>query len=86
MTPAATRQSGPKFRREHLRYILVCIATASEVRDELQSRVTPVHEETEKTAVLTTDVAGQALQLSLVIFPSGFCCVLEKPGYWVLVE
>jgi hypothetical protein len=33
--------------------------------------VTPVHEEGEKTAVLAADVTGQALQLSLVIFPGG---------------
>ena len=48
------------------------------MRDELQSRVTPVNEETEKTAVLTTDVAGQALQLSLVIFPSGAVLMSES--------
>jgi hypothetical protein len=71
LTPAATWQGGPKFGREHLRHLSVCIATAVEERDELLSGVTPFHEESEKTAVLTTDVAGQALQLSLVIFPSG---------------
>jgi len=69
LTPAATRQGGPKFGREHLRNLLVCIAIAGEERDELLRGVTPVHEESEKTAVLTTDVAGQALQLSHVIFP-----------------
>jgi hypothetical protein len=71
LTPAATRQGGPKFGREHLRHLSVCIATAGEERDELLQGVTPVHEEGEKTAVLATDVAGQARQLSLVIFPSG---------------
>jgi hypothetical protein len=43
--------------------------------------VTPVHEEGEKTPVLATDVAGQALQLSLVIFPSG-AVVFRKA--WIL--
>jgi len=71
LTPAATRQGGPKFGREHLRHLSVCIATAGEERDELLRGVTPVLEEGEKTAVLATDVAGQALQLYLVIFPSG---------------
>jgi len=33
--------------------------------------VTPVHVEGEKTRTLATDVAGQDLQLSLVIFPGG---------------
>jgi hypothetical protein len=71
MTPAATRQGGPKFGREHLRHLSVCIATAGEKRDELLRGVTSVHEEGEKLAVLATDVTGQALQLSLVIFPGG---------------
>jgi hypothetical protein len=71
LTPAATRQGGPRFGREHLRHLSVCIATAGEERDELLRGVTPVLEEGEKPAVLATDVAGQALQLYLVIFPSG---------------
>jgi len=71
LTPTATREGGPKFGREHLRHLSVCIATVGEERDELLRGVTPVQEEIEKTSVLTTDVAGQALQLSLVIFPSG---------------
>ena len=71
LTTAATRQGGPKFGSEHLRHLSVCIATAGEERDELLRGVTPVHEEGGKAAVLTTDVAGQALHLSLVIFPSG---------------
>jgi hypothetical protein len=86
LTPAATRQGGPKFGREHLRHLSVCIATAGEERDELLRGVTPVHEEGEKTALLATDVAGQALQLSLVIFPSGAVAFLGKLGYWVRVE
>jgi hypothetical protein len=49
----------------------VCIATAGEESDELLLGVTSVHEEGEKTAVLATDFTGQALQLSLVLFPSG---------------
>ena len=49
----------------------VCIAPAGEERDELLWGVTPVHEEGETLAVLATDVAGQALQFSLVIFPGG---------------
>ena len=48
MTPAATRQGGPKFGREHLRYLSVCIATDEEERDELLRCVTPVHEESER--------------------------------------
>jgi len=71
LTPAATREGGPKFGRQHLRHLSVCIATAGEERDELLRGVTPVQEESKKAAVLTTDVAGQALKLSLVIFPSG---------------
>ena len=71
MTTAATRQGGPKFGRENLRHLSVCIATSGEERDELLWVVTPVHEESEKTAVLAIDVDGQALQLSLVIFPTG---------------
>jgi hypothetical protein len=47
----------------------VCIAPTSEEHDELLRCVTPVHVEGEKTAVLAADVAGQALQLPLVIFP-----------------
>ena len=63
----------------------VCIAPAGEERDELLWGVTPVHEEGEKTAVLATDVTGQALQFSFYI--SRFCsCVLEKLGYWVRVR
>jgi mannitol/fructose-specific phosphotransferase system IIA component len=71
LTPAATRQRGLKFEREHLRHLSVCIATTGEERTELLRGVTPVHEEGEKTAVLTTDVAGHAMQMHLVIFPSG---------------
>jgi len=71
LTPAATQQGGPKFGRVHLRHLSVCIAPAGEERDELMWVVTPVHEEGEKTAVLAADVTGQALQLSLVIFPGG---------------
>ena len=86
MTPAATWQGGPKFGREHLRHLSVYIATAGEERDELLGGVASVHEESEKTAVLATDVAGQALQLSLVIFPKWCSCVIGKLGYWVLLE
>jgi hypothetical protein len=71
LTPAATRQGGPKFGREQLRHLSVCIATAGEERDELLRGVNPVHEDGEKSAVLATDVTGQVLQLSLVIFPGG---------------
>ena len=71
LTPAATRQGGPKFGREHLRHLSVGIATAGEERDDLLRGVTSVHEEGEKRQVLATDVAGQALHLSLVIFPNG---------------
>jgi len=71
MTPAATRQGGLKFGREHLRHLSDRIATAGEERDELLRGVSPVQEEGEKTAVLSTDLAGQALQMSLVIFPGG---------------
>jgi hypothetical protein len=46
----------------------VCIAPTGEERDELLWGLSPVHVEGEKTAVLDTDVTGQALQLSLVIF------------------
>ena len=49
----------------------VCIATAGQERDEFLRGVNPVHVEGETPAVLATDIAGQALQLSLVIFPSG---------------
>ena len=66
LTPATMRMGGPKFGREHLRHLSVCIATAGEECDELLRGVTPVHEEGGKTAVLATDVAGEALQLSLV--------------------
>jgi len=67
LTTATTRQGGPKFGRGHLRQLSVCIA--GEEHDELLWVVTPVHEEGEKTAVLAADVTGQALQLSLAIFP-----------------
>jgi len=75
LTPASTRQGGPKFGREHLRHLSVCIATAGEERDELLRGVNPVHEEGEKSAVLATDVNGHALHLSLVIFPGGSIAV-----------
>jgi len=71
LTPAATRQGGFKFGREHLRHLSVCIATAGEERDELLWGVSPVHKEGEKTAVLATDDTAQVLPLSLVIFPGG---------------
>jgi len=71
LTPAATRQDDRKYGLEHQRHLSGCIATAGEERDELLRGITPVNEEDEKTAVLTTDLADQALQLSLVIFPSG---------------
>jgi hypothetical protein len=71
LTPGATRQGGPKFGREHLRHLSVCIAPAGEERYELLWGLTPVHEEGEKTAVLATAVTGQAMHLSLVIFPGG---------------
>jgi len=35
LTPAAMRQVGHKFGREHLRDLLACIAPAGEERDEL---------------------------------------------------
>ena len=69
MTPAATRQGGPKFGREHLLHLFVCIAPTGEKHDELLGGVTPVNVEDGKAAVLGADVKGQALQLSLVIFP-----------------
>jgi hypothetical protein len=69
LTPAATRQGGSKFGREHLLHDSVCIAPTGEERDELLWGVTPVHVEGEKTAVLDTEVTDQALKLSLVIFP-----------------
>ena len=71
MTPAATRQGGPKFGREHLRHLSEYIAPTGEERDELLCGVTPVHVEGEKPSVLAADVTGQGLQLSLVIFPDG---------------
>jgi hypothetical protein len=71
LTQEASRQRGPKFGREHPRHLSVCIATADEERDELLRGVIPFHKEGEKTAVLATDFTGQALKLSLVIFPSG---------------
>jgi len=71
LTPAVTLQCGTKFGRENLRHLSVYIATAGEERVELLRGVTHVHEESEKTAVLVTDVTGQSLQLSLVIFPGG---------------
>jgi len=61
----------PKFGHEHLRHLSVCISPTGEERDELLRGVTPVHVEGGKSAVLAADVAGQALQLSLVIFPGG---------------
>jgi len=47
------------------------MAPTGEEGDELLWGVTPVHVEGEKTAVLAVEVVGQALQLSLVIFPGG---------------
>ena len=78
LTPAATRQGDPKFGREHLRHLSVCIAPTNEQRDELHRGVTLVHVEGEKTAVLLAEFAGQALQLSLVIFPCGAVAFLES--------
>jgi hypothetical protein len=71
LTRPATRQYGHNFGRVYLRHLSVCIATAGEERDELLRGKIPVHKEGEKTAELPTEVAGQALHLSLVIFPSG---------------
>jgi len=71
LTPAAKRQVGPKFGREYLRHLSVCIAPTGEERDELLWGVNPVHIEDEKTAVLAAEVTCQALQLSLVILPDG---------------
>jgi len=48
LTPATTRQGGPKFGRELL-HLSVCIAPTGEER-ELLERVTPIHVEGEKTA------------------------------------
>ena len=71
LTSVAKRQGGPKFVREHPRQLSVCIAPTGEERDELLCGVTPVHVEGEKPSVMAADVTGQALQLSLVIFPGG---------------
>ena len=71
MTPDATQQGVTKFGREHQRHLSVCIATAGEELDELLRGKIPFHKEGEKTAELATEFAGQALHLSLVIFPSG---------------
>jgi hypothetical protein len=67
LTPAATRQGGPKFGREHLLHLEAYIAPTCQERDELLRGVTPVRVEGENTAALATEVTGQALQLSLVI-------------------
>jgi len=75
LTPADTRQGGPKFGLEHLRHLSACIAPAGEERDELLWGLTPVHEKGGNTAVLAADVTGQALQLSLVIFPGSAALV-----------
>jgi hypothetical protein len=48
-------------------HLSVCIAHTGEERGELLGGVTPVHVEGENTAVLATDVTGQALQVSVVI-------------------
>ena len=56
----------------------VCIAPTSEEHDELLRCVTPVHIEGEKTAVLSTDVTGQALQMSLVISSGGVVVSYER--------
>jgi hypothetical protein len=77
VTPAATRQDGTKFGREHL-HTSVCIAPTGEESDVFLRGVTPVHVEGEKTAVLAADVTGQALQLSLVIVPSGAIVMEER--------
>jgi len=58
LTPAATRQDGSKFRRDHLLHLSVCIAPTGEERDELLWCVNPVHVEGEKTAVLDAEVAA----------------------------
>jgi len=47
LTPAAMRQVGPVFGREHPLHLSVCVAPTIEERDELLGGVTPIHVEGE---------------------------------------
>jgi hypothetical protein len=47
LTPAATRKVGPKFGREELLHMSVCVGPTIEERHELLGRVTPIHVEGE---------------------------------------
>ena len=78
LTPATTRQGGPKFGREHLLHLSICNAPTGEECDELLRGVNPVRVEGEKTAVLATDVTGQALLLSFVIDPGRAVVTYER--------
>ena len=61
----------PKFGREHLLHLSVCIVPTGEERNELLRGVTPVYVVGEKPAVLAAKGTSKALQLSLVIVPGG---------------
>jgi len=52
LTPAATRQAGNEFGRDHPLHLSVCFDPTIEEREELLGSVTPIHVEGKYTAVL----------------------------------
>jgi len=74
------RQGGPKFGREHLRHLSVCIAPAGEERVELLWGVAPVHIEGENSSTGRRRCWSGPAVVSCYI-PRWCSCVLGKLGY-----
>ena len=82
MTSADTRLFGPEFGSEHTLHPPDSGVSRVEERYELLCSLDPIHVEGEQTAVVPTDDAIQALQLSPFMVPCRAVASYEGQNIW----